>query len=131
MLSLNGQIFSSPKELNFVKNVGDLTLLSGKRITIKKNGTVYWSFQNLKKVDMSALNKLSSVLDDDLPPLGQSAEKKIVDHLVRTYLASIIDTAWYLCACWKFQSHANPGLQSIYCLTVNFRLFRSLPKTLN
>jgi len=65
-----------PKELNFVKNVGDLTLLSGKRITIKKNGTVYWSFQNLKKLDVSALTKLSSVLDDDLSPLGQSAEKK-------------------------------------------------------
>lgn len=59
-----------------MKNVGDLTLLSGKRITIKKNGTVYWSFQNLKKLDVSALTKLSSVLDDDLSPLGQSAEKK-------------------------------------------------------
>jgi len=73
----NDQTFSSPKELNFVKNVGDLALLSGKRITIKKNGTVYWSFQNLKKLDMSALtNKLSSVLDDDLSPLGQSAENR-------------------------------------------------------
>lgn len=59
-----------------MKNVGDLTLLSGKRITIKKNGTVYWSLQNLKKLDVSALTKLSSVLDDDLSPLGQSAEKK-------------------------------------------------------
>lgn len=59
-----------------MKNVGDLTLLSGKRITIKKNGTVYWSFQNLKKLDVSALTKLSSILDDDLSPLGQSAEKK-------------------------------------------------------
>lgn len=98
MLSVNDQIYSSPKELNFVKNVGDLALLSGKRITIKKNGTVYWRFQNLKKVDMSALNTLSSVLDDDLPPLGQSAEKKIVDHLVRTYLASIIDTGTFMLA---------------------------------
>lgn len=76
MSSLDDHIFSSPKELNFVKNVGDLTLLSGKRITIKKNGTVYWSFQNLKKLDVSALTKLSSVLDDDLSPSGQSAEKK-------------------------------------------------------
>ena len=74
------QTFSSPKELNFVKNVGDLALLSGKRITIKKNGTVYWSFQNLKKLDMSALTKLSSVLDDDLSPLGQSAENKKADE---------------------------------------------------
>jgi len=63
-----------------VKNVGDLALLSGKRITIKKNGTVYWSFQNLKKLDMSALTKLSSVLDDDLSPLGQSAENKKADE---------------------------------------------------
>jgi len=30
----------------------------------------------LKKLDVSALTKLSSVLDDDLSPLGQSAEKK-------------------------------------------------------
>ena len=66
LLSLNDKTFSSPKELNFVKNVGDLTLLSGKRIAIKKNGTVYWSLQNLKKVDTSALAKLSSVLDDEL-----------------------------------------------------------------
>lgn len=75
-------MFSSPNELNFVKNVGDLTLLSGKRITIKKRGTEYWSFQYLKKLDVSALTKLSSVLDGDLSPLGQSAEiEKIADHL--------------------------------------------------
>lgn len=49
-----------------MKNVGDLTLLRGKRTTIKKNGTVYWSFQNLKKLDVSALTKLFSVLDDEL-----------------------------------------------------------------
>ena len=59
-------VLSSPKELNFVKNVGDLTLHSGKRITIKKNGTVYWSRQNLKKLDVSATTKLFAGLDDDL-----------------------------------------------------------------
>lgn len=69
-------MFGSPKELNFVKNVGDLALLSGKRITIKKNGTEYWSLQNLKKLDVSALTKVSSVLDGDLSPLGQRAKKE-------------------------------------------------------
>ena len=87
--SLNDQIFCSPNELNFVKNVGDLALLSGKRITIKKKGTVYWSFQNLKKLDVSALTKLSSVLDDDLSPLGQSAEKK--NYLARSRYQTMLN----------------------------------------
>ena len=76
-------MLSSPKALNFVKNVGDLTLHRGKRTTIKKNGTVYWSCQNLKKLDVSAITKLFAVLDDALwPPPGQSTEKK-THHEVR------------------------------------------------
>lgn len=65
---------SSPKELNFVKNVGDLTLHRGKRMTIKKNGTVCCSCQNSKKLDLSATTKLFVELDDALWPPGQRTE---------------------------------------------------------
>ena len=41
-----------------MKNVGDLTLHSGKRTMIKKNGTLYCFCQTLKKLEVSSLTKL-------------------------------------------------------------------------
>ena len=66
-------ITNSPRELNFVKKVGDLTLHSGNRTPIKKNGMLCCLSQTLKKLDLSAVVEVFVV---GWPPRGQSTENK-------------------------------------------------------
>lgn len=68
--------FYLPRELNFVKKVGDFTQQSGNRTATRKNGTLFCWSHTLKKFDLSAITKSSAlVFPFRFPEIGQRTEK--------------------------------------------------------